>query len=262
VRHEPGRIIYEAGRAVDTIQFLLEGRVSAARPGGEVKEIAAPNVVGFEAVIEGSPAEKTMKAVDTTIALSLSTDEFLSLLSENVEIAQGIFRLMIERRGRPGRSTVIHGSLPPSLRMRIASEALQPLDIIHLLQTSPLLARATATQLVGLANIAHPVELTVGADPLGGAEPSTLVVLSGAVRVEREDAQPETAEAGDSIAIYETLGGIPCPIRTEVTAPGRGLRFLRSEVIDVLADDVGLLRGIFSGLLRAPEGSATPHVHE
>jgi HEAT repeat protein/CRP-like cAMP-binding protein len=262
VRHEPGRTLYEAGRAVDSIQCLLDGRVSATRPGGETKEIAAPNVVGFEAVIEGSPAQKTIKAIDTTIALSLTTDEFLSLLSENVEIAQGIFRLMLERRGRPGWQTVMHGSIPPSLKSRIDSGGLQPLDTILLLQSSPLLARATATQLVGLAEVAHPVELTAGVDPLAGADASTLVVLSGAVRIEREGAQPEMAEPGDVVGLYETLGGVTLPVRAEVTAPGRGLRFLGTEVLDVLADDVGLLRGIFSGLLKVPESAATPHVHD
>jgi hypothetical protein len=61
--------------------------------------------------------------------------------------------------------------------------------------------------------------------------------------------------------MYETLGGVSFTMKTEVTAAGQGLRFIRSEVLDVLADDVGLLRGIFSGLLRVPEAAA-PHVHE
>jgi AAA family ATP:ADP antiporter len=261
VRYEPGRVIFEAGRAVETIQFLLDGRVVAARPGGDAREIAAPDVVGFEAVIEGSPAQKTIKAVDTTVSLSLTTDEFLSLLSENVEIAQGIFRLMIERRGGPGWHTVLHGSIPPSLRDKIDSGVLQPFDSILLLQTSPLLARATATQLVGLAAIAHPVDLTLGSDPFTGPEASALVVLSGAVKVEREGAAPETAADGDVVGIYETLGGVPFQVRAEVTTPGRGLRFIRSEVLDLLADDVGLLRGIFSGLMRVPEATTSPHTH-
>lgn len=262
VRYEAGRVLYEAGRTVEAIQFLLEGRVSAARADGEIKEVSAPDVVGFEAVIEGTPAQKTIKALDTTVCLSLSTDEFLSLLSENVEIAQGIFRLMVERRGRLGWRTVVHGSIPPSLKAKAESGMLQPVDSILLLQLSPVLSRATATQLVGLAEIAHPVELTVGADPLSGPEASILVVLSGEVRIDREGGEPEVAGPGDGIGIYETLAGVASPVRAEVTTPGRAMRFVRSEVLDVLADDVGLLRGIFSGLLRVPEASATPHVHE
>ncbi|HUE85194.1 MAG TPA: Npt1/Npt2 family nucleotide transporter [Vicinamibacterales bacterium] len=262
VRHEPGRVMYEAGRPVDSIQFILDGRVAGTRPGEEPKEIAAPSVVGFEAVIEGSPAQKTMKAVELTIALSLTTEEFLSLLSENVEIAQGIFRLMVERRGGIGWRTVVHGSIPPSLEAKMEAGALQPLDTILLLQSSPLLSRATATQLVGLSAIARAVVLTPGSDPLAGADAAVLVLLSGAMRIERNGAPVETARPGDIIGIYETLGGVSFPVKSEVVEAGHGLRFMRADVLDVLADDIGLLRGIFSALLHVPEGPGTPHLHE
>jgi ATP:ADP antiporter, AAA family len=253
VRYEEGRVLYEAGRPADSIQLLLDGRVAAARPDGEAKEITAPGVVGFESVIEGSPAEKTIKAIETTIALSLTTDEFLSLISENVEIAQGIFRLMLDRRGHLGRRTVIRGNIPSSLERVLNEGELQPVDTVLLLQSSPLLERATAAQLVGLAGSARPITLTPGTDPLAGAEPSVLVVLSGSVRLHGEGREPETASSGDIVGIYQTLAGVPFPVKAEVAEAGRGLRFIQSEVLDVLADDIGLLRGIFSGLLRVPE---------
>jgi CRP-like cAMP-binding protein len=255
VRHEPGRVIYEAGKPVESIQFLLDGKVSAARPGGEARETAAPNVVGFEAVIEGSPAEKTMKAVETTISLSLTTEEFLSLLSENVEIAQGIFRLMFERR-RGGSPSVLQGNIPSSLQQKIDQGQFQSVDTVLLLQSSQLLERATGAQLVGLAEIARPMPLTAGVDPLAGSEPSVIVVLNGEVRISREGIEPETAASGDVIGLYQTLAGVPFPARAEVTVPGQSLRFMRSDVLDLLADDIGLLRGIFSGLLRLPETAA------
>jgi AAA family ATP:ADP antiporter len=259
VRHEPGRVLCEAGRHVESIQFILDGRVASALPDGETKEMTAPGVVGFEAIIEGSPARKTTKAVEMTIALSLTTEEFLSLLSENVEIAQGIFRLMIERFGGV-REAVLHGTIPPSLRARMETGALQPLDTILLLQSSPLLSRASASQLVGLSSIARPLLLTTGADPQSGADAAVLVVLSGAVRIERDGAPVETAGPGDIIGIYETLGGVSFPVKGEVVAAGHGLRFMGPDVLDVLADDIGLLRGIFSALLHPEPGSA-PHVH-
>jgi hypothetical protein len=130
---------------------------------------------------------------------------------------------------------------------------LQPVDTVLLLQSSPLLERATAAQLVGLSGAARPIALTPGVDPLAGAEPSVLVVLTGSVRVEREGTETQTAGPGDVIGIYETLAGVPFPAKAEVLQAGRGLRFMRSEVLDVLADDIELLRGIFSGLLRLPE---------
>ncbi|MDQ3548938.1 MAG: hypothetical protein M3439_08975 [Chloroflexota bacterium] len=64
------------------------------------------------------------------------------------------------------------------------------------------------------------------------------------------------------VGIYEMLGGVSLPVRAQVTTAGRGLRFYRAEVLDILADDVGLLRSIFSALLRVPEATAAPHVHD
>ncbi len=134
---------------------------------------------------------------------------------------------------------------------------MQAVDRILLLQSSPLLSRATAAQLVGLAGIARPVTLKAGEDPVSGSEAGILVVLSGAVRVERDGAPPDTAETGDAIGIYETLGGVPFPVRAEVTQEGQALRFMRSDLFDLLADNIDLLQGIFSGLLaRTSAGGA------
>ena len=113
-------------------------------------------------------------------------------------------------------------------------------------------------QLLGLASIARAVGLKAGTDPLAGAEPSILVVLSGSVRVTREGMAADTADTGDAIGIYETLGGMPFPVRAEVIAEGQALRFLRSDLFDLLADHIDLLQGIFSGLLRAPEPAREP----
>ena len=112
-----------------------------------------------------------MKAVETAICLSLTTEEFLSLLSENVEIAQGIFRLMFERRSRAGSPAVLQGNIPSSLKRKIDQGQFQTVDTVLLPQSSPLLERATGAQLVGLAEIARPMQLTPGVDPLAGSNP-------------------------------------------------------------------------------------------
>jgi AAA family ATP:ADP antiporter len=253
VRHDSGRTLYEAGRPADSLQFLLDGRVSVEQ-GRNTETAEAPGVLAFESVLEGSPSTATVRALEPVVTLSLTNDEFLSLLSENVEIAQGIFRLLIDRLGTPGAQAVLHGEIPPALKKKIDA-GMQAVDHLMLLQSSPLLKRASATQLMRLTGIARTVSFRPGEDPLTGPEPSMLVVLSGAMSVERDGCPSETAEAGDIVGIYEALGGVAGSMRITVATPGQGLRFLRSELLDLLADDIDLLQGIFSGLLRVPEAA-------
>jgi CRP-like cAMP-binding protein len=260
VRHEAGRVLYEKARPAESLQFLLDGEVTV--DDGATRRLSAPAVLAFENVLEGSPVAATVRAADTAICLSMTTEEFLSLLSENVDIAQGIFRLLIETGGAsfettataPGErvewQSVLRGRVSQEFQRRIESE-IRPVDIVLLLETSPLLARATSSQLVSLAEIARPVTLKRGSDPLVGLEPSIVVVLTGSVRVERPGSPPEIADAGDMIGLAETLGGLPSSLRAEVVTEGRALRFTRGDIFDVLADHIDLLQGIFSGLLRA-----------
>jgi AAA family ATP:ADP antiporter len=250
VRHEAGSTLYSEGHPPESLQFLLDGTVTSSSGGSSV-DIAAPAPLAFEAVLEGSPMKVTIRATETAISLSLTTEEFLSLLSENVEIAQGLFRMLIEAGG--GQSewrSVLHGRLSSSVGSRVAA-GLQALDRIVILQSSPLLARATAEQLLGLASIARDVTLTPGENPLSGDEASILVVLTGTLRVQSGSGETDTAGPGDTLGIYETLGGVPLTSQVEVVERGAGLRFVRSDLFDVLADNVDLMQGIFSGLLRA-----------
>ncbi len=258
VRHENGRVLYEGGTTPESLQFLLDGKVIARRDSGETEELSAPAPLAFEEQLEGSPMRSTIRAVDMAICLSLTTEEFLSLLSENVEIAQGIFRLLIDTRGLPEWRTVMHGRLARDVAEKVDT-GLQPIDRVRLLQSSPLLSRATAPALLRLAATARTVKLELGKNPLEGAsEPSILVVLSGAVKVTREGQSPELAEEGDAIGIYETLGGVPIDVALEVTAEGSVLRFHRAQLFDLLADHIDLLQGLFSGLMRARMAPAAP----
>ncbi len=269
VRFEAGRTLFERGEAPGALLFLLDGRLTSTANNGGTQTLEAPCSLAFDEVLEGSVMPVMIRAAETSICLSLTTEEFLSLLSENVEIAQGIFRMLIDTRGLHEWRTVIHGKLLPELERKVGAEGLQPIDRVLLLQASPMLARATAPELLRLAAIARPTPLRRGTDPLGGgSEPSLMVVLSGAVAVDRDDGVSDVAESGDAIGIYETLGGAPISAKAQVTEDGTALRWHRSDLFDLLADHIELLQAIYSGLLRgkvAPEkvsvGSGHHHTH-
>jgi CRP-like cAMP-binding protein len=232
---------------VTSIQFLLDGRVTMAG----AHDIEAPAAIGFEELLVGSPIPAAIIAADRAITLSLTADEFLALLSENVELAEGIFRMLIESRGLAAGRTLMHGTLPPDVK---DSAHLRPIDNLLLLESSPLLTHATAPQLWRLAAIAHERTIAVNAEALAkGSEAAILVVLSGALRVD-EKSQQGTATAGDLIGLYETLAGTTLENAVTAIKEARVLRIDRGALFELLADHTDLLQGLFSMLLRTSSG--------
>ncbi len=243
VRYDGGQVLYEKGRTATTLQVLLDGQVVVDRAAFET--VDAPTVLAFENVLEGTPMDATIRAPGTAICLSLNSDEFLSLLSENVEIAEGIFRLQVEGGGSP---LVVHGqpTLPESHLIRT-----EALDVVHMLQATSLLARAAPRQVLSLTSVARRVTLTPGVDPLAGLPTAMIVVLSGSVRVQQDDLEPELATAGDVIGIAAALGGQPGSVRIESVTGGEAIYFARAELFELLADQTDILQAIYSGLARA-----------
>jgi CRP-like cAMP-binding protein len=247
VRYEKGRALYERGELASHIQLLLDGRVTITGSGAS-HDVTAPAALGFEELLEGSPMTSTIVAAEPTITLAIRSEEFLALLSENVELAEGIFRMLIESRNLATGQTLIHGSLPPDMK---DSADLRPMDRMLLLQSSPLLAQATAAQLWRLSGIAHEITVAPGAEafPRGG-EAAILIVLSGSLKVEG-DLDAGTATAGDVIGMYETLAGARVDAKVSALKEAHLLRIDRRGLFELLADHTDLLQAIFSILLRA-----------
>jgi HEAT repeat protein/CRP-like cAMP-binding protein len=240
IRYDNGRVLYEGGLTATSLHVLLDGRVIVE--GATARTVDAPAVLAFDHVLDGTPVEGTVRATGTAICLSLNSDEFLSLLSENVEIAEGIFRLLVEKGGSP---TVVHARTTPPL---LAGE-LQAFDLVRVLQASPLLARATTGQLLTLATIGRRVALKTGVDPLAGLPTAMIVALSGSARVQQDGQAPEVATAGDVIGVSTALSGQMAAFRVEGLTDGAAIYFLRTEIFELLADHIDLLQAIYAGLL-------------
>jgi AAA family ATP:ADP antiporter len=257
VRHEQGRVIYERGATPATLQFVLDGRVELVDEAGTRHERAAPAPLAFEAVLEGRPLAAAVRALETTICLSITADQFLSLLAENVQLAQGIFRWLIDARTGLAQQVLVRGELTAEGKRKVAA-GLQAVDRVLLLQESPLLKGASGAQLLRLAGIARPAHFKAGQNPMSGsADEAMLVVLSGLVAVSTPDGQTSKADVGDVIGMYQVFGGKPLGATLVAEGDGTGLRFLRRDIFDVLADDTALLQTIFSNLLNeAPTDQA------
>ncbi len=257
VRHEAGRVVMHEGAAADSLHIVLDGRVAVASAREGATDIVAPGVLGFEDVLEGHPVRGTATAIEPTITLSMTTDEFLTLMSENVEIAQGIFRMLLETRGAPAWRAVVPGEFSAELRQRVA-DGVQALDGLLLLQSSPLLQRATTAELVRLARVAKVVPLPAGGTLFKAGDGAAIhAIVTGQLAVKTEGGDDMAADSGDVVGMYETLGGRTMTATAVVTSAGNALKIDRSDLFELMADNLALLQGIFSGLSRARTHGAT-----
>jgi CRP-like cAMP-binding protein len=158
--------------------------------------------------------------------------------------------MMIESHGLAAGHTLVKGSLPPEARQRATGD-LNPIDRLIVLQSSPLLANATAAQMWRLSAIARPVTIAAGQEALRkDAEPAILIVLSGELHVAPASGEPIMADAGDVIGMYETLAGAPIDATVTAASPCHALRLERGALFELLADHTDLLQGVFGMLSR------------
>ena len=256
VRHEGGRALYSEGAQADDVQFLLEGSVHVSGGEGAPYDLAAPAALAFEEMLEGSPLRHTICAIDRAICLTLTRDQFLTMLSDNIVLAQGLFRMLLDTpKARRWRMVYT----PPDIEPATRQSPLLPLEKVLLLRQNPLLARATVNQLLDLAAIAREVPLAAGSVLFSETDqPAVYHVLGGEVRLEAEAAVPIVAGPGSTIAVAETLAGVSLGRRATVTKAGQALRLDHDELFDVLADHIDLLQGLFSGLLQASQAEPAP----
>ena len=257
VRHEKGRVLYQQGAAAEDLQFLLDGKVALVESGpesGRTVEIEAPAPLAFEEVIEGAPMRTTIRALDFAICLSLTSEQVLALLSENVELAEGLFRMVLEQESSTRWRHVVRGLVahPPAGRV---TGGLQVVDKILLISEMPVFGRASAEDLAALAAITREVPLVAGETLFkAGDAPALYVVLAGELALEPEaGGDPQSAGAGDTVGVYETLAGAErTGWRAHVTQPGVALRVERDALFDLLTDRIELLQGLFSAMMRRP----------
>jgi len=253
-RHPAGRDLCHAGATADDVLFLLDGRTNTTDGSGRSIELSAPAVVGFEEVLQGTTFRSNVSAIDHLLCFRLSADDFMTMVSDNVLLAQSLFSLLLSANGPRLPAAPLLRAPGLDERTRLA-----PADAARLLRADPLLARASAAQLLALSATSPEIPLRTG-DVLNDTNrpPAIFLILQGEVLLECEGADPIVAAAGTTIGVADTLAGATSGWRATVHREGRALRVDRDELFVVLADHVDLMQGLFSGAIAfrdTPAGS-------
>jgi CRP-like cAMP-binding protein len=250
MRYESGQILYQESVVPEQLQFLLDGGVTASAGGRDGHNIMPPAALAFEEILDGRPMQETLRTSDVAVCLVLGREEFRTLLSDNTELVQGLFRILADQ-GRPEQLLLRRRDSTP---LRVPAGMLTPIEKALLLQQVPIFADVAAEEMRFVVTIANEVQISEGSKLFTESDPPAVwVVLAGrAVLEPATGGEPQTTEAGDVVGFFETLAGSPIGCRAAAAAVVRALRIDRDDMFDLCGQRPQLLRQLLSAWFRAP----------
>jgi ATP:ADP antiporter, AAA family len=241
VRPEAGRFLGQEGAPPTDVHFLIEGDAVTREDPHPPRQRGVPFVVGLEEVLGGGRLRGTARSREGAVYLVVAAPELLALVSEDSGLLRALLREALA--DAPG-VRVIRSRLAAPVSAEPTSRTL---DEVRLLEGSPLFAKATPDQLLALEQVCREQVLVQDAVLFPESEPAALhIVAEGEVALEA-GGESFVARAGDTLGVVETLAGAPL-VPAHVTLAGRALRLEGDALVERVAEDTGLLQGLFSAL--------------
>jgi CRP-like cAMP-binding protein len=255
VRYDQRATVQKKGAHAEYIQVLLEGGFEVLNGLGAVKQLSPPAMLGFQEVLEGTAIQDDARATEESVALVMPAEEFRTLLSANIELAQGLFRMLLDSGDETDPPSRVKTTTP--VQNALPAETLTPVEKALYLQTIPIFTRATADELYLVATITREVTFSEDEVLFSEGHPSSIVlVLSGTVVLESPEGGDSIAvSAGDCLGADETLAGTDWTWHGRATSTGRALRIDREALLELLSDNMDLLQEIFGAIFLTDRSS-------
>ncbi|MCH7676685.1 cyclic nucleotide-binding domain-containing protein [candidate division KSB1 bacterium] len=92
VTFQPGTNLYEVNDSADSLYLVLDGKVRLHRNGQEISVSGPQEAFGTWALFDNQPRVATATALEETLVLKISREDFYDLLSDHVRIAEAMLR--------------------------------------------------------------------------------------------------------------------------------------------------------------------------
>jgi AAA family ATP:ADP antiporter len=252
VRYDPGVVLGTEGVIPNTLQFLLDGHVEARSQAGLVEQLEPVASLGFDQVVSGTPLAWTLKTTARCVCLDLTIEEWRTLLAENGDIVQGLFRTILDSSAFAGERFVIEGGPDAASELgRLAAEGVTAIEKVLALQKVGPFTQVAAEELLELANRSQRTTFAGGQTLVKAAEvPPVLIVLAGHLVLDDSGTTPVTSRAGDVVGLMEALAGVPLGHDVKASGEGLALRIGHLELLELLGERPLLLRQLFARLFR------------
>jgi len=92
-----GSAITTEGEPGDALYIIVRGKVRISREGTVLAALGPGETLGEMSVFDGAPRSATGTALEETEVLRIGNEEFYEVLHEQVEIAEGVIRVLSDR---------------------------------------------------------------------------------------------------------------------------------------------------------------------
>jgi CRP/FNR family cyclic AMP-dependent transcriptional regulator len=97
VNFERDELIFQEGEMGDSLYLIVDGSVMVHRQGKEITRLSEKEAFGEMAILDNEPRSASVTAVTDVSCLKIERQDFYELMSEKVEIAYGIIRVLTGR---------------------------------------------------------------------------------------------------------------------------------------------------------------------
>jgi CRP-like cAMP-binding protein len=113
VSYAPDELIYKHEELSDALYVVLDGTVRLHRGADEIAVVASKDAFGTWALFEDAPRVTGATAIEETRVLRIYREDFLDILSDNVQITESVLKSLVGRlRGLLERVGVDIGQKP------------------------------------------------------------------------------------------------------------------------------------------------------
>jgi len=252
VRHERGKVLSQEGSLPSHVHLLLDGCVSCRTSTGDVRELEAPAALGLPEMLEGKPFVETVRTASPVACLTLSSEECRSVLADDTELVQGLFRMLCGAAAADLEKVVIRGNRGRE-RTIIPGQGLKPIEKALILKSIPVFSGVSPEEMHCLVGIAEEVDFETGSVLFGESdEPAIHALAAGEISLESFSGAPAlVAEPNDVVGVSHTLAGLSLGLNARVVRDGRALRIRREDLFDLASLRPELLQQLFSAVLGA-----------
>jgi len=97
VNFENGELILQEGEMGDSMYLIVDGQVMIHRMGQQLTELGEREAFGEMAILDNEPRSASVTAAKDVTCLKVEREDFYELMSEKIEIAYGIIRVLTSR---------------------------------------------------------------------------------------------------------------------------------------------------------------------